>query len=117
MFEMIFQALIYFLAIYGTFVLAVEIVNRLLSMGIPDNSNARMVILVKNLEDKIEGIIRLLFLGQFLRKTGIKRRLAVVDMGSTDKTTDILNKLKKDYEYMDVFVVDEKSKVFSGFSD
>jgi hypothetical protein len=41
-------------------------------------------------------------------------KLAVVDLGSEDDTIKILEKLRYDYQYMDIYKDWNKDEVFSG---
>ena len=74
-----------------------------------------MVLIVKNQEEVIEGIIRNLSSADILRKAMTTEKLTILDMSSSDKTLEILNKLKSDYEYFDILEEDEKESIFAGF--
>ena len=105
----------YLLAVYGAFTLIITICNSIRQRLDNDNCNVKVVLIVKNQEETIEGIIRNLFSADILRKAMTTEKLTVVDMGSSDKTPTILGKLKKDYESFEILEEDEKGRIFSCF--
>jgi len=115
--EIIFQFITYVLAIYGLINLVVNISDLFYKKSYSKNIKIKAVLFVKNCEDVIEGVIRNIFIGDFLRKIMSSGSLTVVDMGSTDKTLDILQRIERDYDTVDVLKESEKEKVFDFFSE
>jgi len=105
----------YLLAVYGAIALIFAICNSIKQRLCNDNSSIKMVLIVKNQEEVIEGIIRNLSSADILRKAMTTEKLTILDMSSSDKTLEILNKLKSDYEYFDILEEDEKESIFAGF--
>jgi len=114
MLKTIIDFFVYLLAVYGVLSLIINIIDSVHPGSGLRSSGVKMVLLVKNQEETIEGIIRSMFMGDFLRKIGSGHMLTVLDMGSKDKTPVILEKLKKQYESMEVLMAEEKEKVFEG---
>lgn len=81
-----------------------------------ENSLVKMVLLVKNQEETIEGIVRNVYIGNVMRKIMSENRMTIIDMGSEDKTVEILVKLKKDYEFFDLLNENEKETIFDSFN-
>ena len=117
MFEDLFCITIYFFTIYGILSLIISAVNSIRQRGKIGNPRIKLVLIMKNQEDTVEGIVRNILSGNFSRGTMPEVRLTVVDLGSTDKTYDILVKLKRDYEYMDVLSNDERERIFTYFDE
>jgi hypothetical protein len=116
MLEQIFRFLYHVLAIYGLFCLIVGAFGYIYKKVNIKGCKIQMVLLVKDAERCIEGIIRNIFMGDFLRKLVLDGRLTVIDLGSEDKTRDILYRLKDEYMCMEIVEEDEKGKVLDGFS-
>lgn len=72
-------------------------INLLKSRFIFDDVNMKVVFIVKDNEEVIEDIVRSVMLCDFTSKNVLSKNLFVLDMGSKDKTMDILKKLEKDY--------------------
>jgi len=116
MLKIVFDFLFYTLAIYGALSLIISFVGLAGQKEVDGKHKVRMILMVKNAEEVIEGIVRNVFLGGILRKLMCNGRLTVMDMGSSDRTADILNKLKHEYGYIDILDESEKEKVFNVFS-
>jgi glycosyltransferase involved in cell wall biosynthesis len=75
-----------------------------------DHEGSRLVLLVKNKEDSIEGILHIL-----MNSTdGFFEELIVADMGSDDETLKILLKLSEKYGNLKILSEKEKEKIFCG---
>ncbi|WP_010681203.1 hypothetical protein [Acetivibrio cellulolyticus] len=81
------------------------------------NSMVKLVLIVKNQGDVIEGVLRNILPRDFIRKLMPGGRLIVLDMGSKDDTMDILRKLEKDYECLQVLKKSEKETLFKYFEE
>ena len=115
--ELIFQFITYVLAIYGLINLVVNLSDLFYKKSYSKDIKIKAVLFVKNCEDVIEGVIRNIFFGDFLRKVMSNGNLTIVDMGSKDKTLDILERMKQDYDTLDVLKECEKEKVFNFFNE
>ena len=110
-----FDVLICLLAAYGALSLAISIFNTACQRFISENTSMKIILMVKNQAETIEGVVRDIFTGDFSRKVMSGNKLTVVDMGSMDETVEILRKLKDDYEYLEVVTSEEKDKIFTYF--
>lgn len=115
MWKIILQILVYLLAVYGALALSFIVFNSISQRTKPERFKLKLVLLVKDREDSIEWVVRNVFSGSTLRKTMSENKFTVLDMGSTDETWKILNKLKGDYEQMELLNIGEKEKIFEGF--
>jgi hypothetical protein len=113
MLQVLLDILIYTLAAFGIIVLMVGVLKNIFNRFKVDNPKIRLVLVVKDQEDHIEGVIKSIFTKDILFGTMPGNRLVVLDMGSKDETLTILEKLKKDFEYIDILRVEEKEKIFS----
>ena len=109
--------LICLLASYGALSLIIGVANSIYGRTKGRDSKIRLVLVIKNQAEAIEGIIRNIFNGDVLGKAMSDGCLMVVDMGSTDETMSILMKLRDDYECIDIFKQDEKEKIFESFEE
>ena len=92
-------------------------------VDLPQRENMRVVLIVKDQEEFIEGVIRSFYMNRafenklsrqvdFCYRIDGDNGFIVVDMGSADKTLDILQKLKNTYGSLEVLSVDEKDRIF-----
>lgn len=113
--ESILKYIIYLLAVYGAITLILSILGAVHGKMTAEAAKVRLVLFVKNVEEYVEYIIRDAIKYDFPEKVMSGDNLTVVDMNSTDDTLKILQKLKKDYECIDILSAGEKEDVFSGF--
>jgi hypothetical protein len=113
--EILSKILLYFLASYGVLVLFMTIIDSIRQRAYEENSKVRVALLVQNQEETIEGIIRNIYISDMLRKVMSNNKIAIVDMGSKDKTVEILSKLKNDYQFFDILDINKKYKIFEEF--
>ena len=96
------QALFWFFAITGMFSLIVDSVNFFCS-SLNQREKARVVLTVKNRQDSVESQIRSI-VWQYLHKNSIAGvpEIIVVDLGSTDDTPKILERIANDYSFVHI---------------
>ena len=100
MLDFILFGILWTLAIYGF----IEIVKTIYFNAIHTNLQTKgiyLIIAVKNQEEKIEGNLRSILFRFIYGKEENINNIIVTDLGSTDKTPEILEKLEKDYEVME----------------
>ncbi|MCX7841758.1 MAG: hypothetical protein N2489_01620 [Clostridia bacterium] len=112
----ILNVFLYLLAGYGAAALLMAIITSIRRRVCTENANVKLIVMVKNGEEVIEGIVRNIFLGDFLRKIMVCGKLTVLDMGSEDSTLEILKRLEKEYGDMEVLEKNQKNEVFTYFS-
>lgn len=115
MLNSILEILIYLLAAYGALALSYIAVNSVLQKSKTEKSNVKLVLMLKDREEAVEGIVRNMLSGSLLRKVVNDGRVTVLDMGSKDETWLILSKLKSDYEQLELIKSSDKEKIFDGF--
>ena len=81
------------------------------------NSQVKLVLIVRNQGETIEGVLRNVLPRDFIRKLMPGGKLHVLDMDSDDDTLDILRKLEKDYECLEVLRKSEKDALFRCFEE
>ncbi|MBO5478382.1 MAG: hypothetical protein J6A04_01485 [Clostridia bacterium] len=101
MWDFIYAALIWTLALYGLFEIIKNIIyicsyTKLQSDGI------YMIIAVKNQEKKIEGFMRSILFRILYGKEEYIKDIIVADLDSQDETKQILNRMKQDYKMLKV---------------
>ena len=97
----IVNAIIWTLAIYGL----LEIIKNIIFTYTYTNLKADgiyMIIAVKNQENKIEVFLRSILFRILYGKDEYIRNVIVTDLNSKDNTKEILDKLSKDYKYIEV---------------
>jgi len=93
----IINSILWTLALYGLF----ELIKQIIYMCTYTKLRADgtyLIIAVKNQEEKIEGFLRSSLFKIFYGKEEYIKDIIVTDLGSTDKTKDILNKLSIEYD-------------------
>jgi hypothetical protein len=108
------QIFVYLLAVYGAIALVICIASSVAKIARDEKPGMKMVLVVKNQGDCIEGTVKNLLSSNFLGKTIPAKTLTVVDMGSTDDTGRILELLKNDYEFLDVKNQEDRDSIFEG---
>jgi hypothetical protein len=111
----IFYAIMYIFALYGFISIALTIVRRFYHNIRLKNANIRLVLIAKDQEEIIEGVIRSIFQGGILESLTQDNTLYIVDMGSTDRTADILQRLKETYQNMEALTIENKEQIFYDF--
>lgn len=117
MIKSIFEILLCILASYGIISLVHEIFTSIRNKIDYSNSRVKLVLIVKNQGEVIEGVLRNALSRDFLRKLIPEGRLTILDMGSKDDTLDILRKLEADYECIDVLKRNEMDSLFKCFDE
>ncbi len=102
------------LAVYGGLALIIGVLEGVRFGPHSRCENVKLILVVKDAGDNIEWIVRSAFKNDFQGKALSGNSLAVVDMGSSDDTFKILEKLKQEYQYIDIYTIDQKDKAFFG---
>jgi hypothetical protein len=110
-----FYLIIYIFALYGVLSIVSITVKRFCYNIKLKSSDTRIVLLVKNKEDVIEGIIKSIFKGEVLKNLIWDNSIYVVDMGSKDATVNILKKLKKIYTGLETLEIKDRENIFHDF--
>ena len=117
MLRIVFEIILCIFATYGFISLTHELVPSIRQKSHYKNSMVKLVLVVKNQGEVIEGVLRNLVSRDFIRKLMPGGRLIILDMGSKDDTLDILRKLEKDYECLEVLKRSEKDNIFTHFEE
>ncbi|MDQ2085111.1 hypothetical protein RBH29_01500 [Herbivorax sp. ANBcel31] len=115
--EKVFEIVMFILATYGFVTLIHDLAVTIKNKSKYKNSMIKLVLIVKNQGDAIEGVLRNVLPRNFIRKLMPEGRLIVLDMGSKDDTLEILEKLEKDYECLEVLKKSEKDTIFNTFEE
>lgn len=112
------MAFFFIAAYYGLYCL-IELIDVKFSIRVDSKSeiyNHMLTLMVKNAENEIEYTIRKL---RHLSLSGMKNgiKIVVIDMGSTDNTLEILEKISQQNEDIEVLKFDEKHRIFEIFSN
>lgn len=97
----------WYLLIVAVLVVAfVFLYRRLLTFGkgLYHHKASHLVIITNNSQQSIEWLIRSYHMANHLRADGLKKgRITCLDMGSSDDTISIIERLKQKYDHLDVF--------------
>lgn len=97
----LFYVLLYFFACIGVIQVVASIYTSMRARTIP-KKDITIVMAVKNQQDTVEGQVRSLVSNCVnMLEYGFQPHIIVVDMGSYDQTTDVLNKLVNDCEFLE----------------
>lgn len=94
--ETFVTVLIWTLAFYGLFEIVRSIINICICTKL-HTDGIYLIVATKNQENCIEGFLRNLMFKLIYGKEEIIKNILVVDLNSTDKTKDIIEKLQNDY--------------------
>lgn len=98
-----FDAVIWFFAIFGVIQFCKYIMESIFEFFRKKEEDQLIVITVKNQQDHIEGILRSVVWKSLNHKRGRQvPNILVVDLGSTDDTYTILERLCKEYQFLAV---------------
>lgn len=111
----LFPIFVYALAAIGAVALIMNIINSICRRFNPENTGIQMVLLVKNQQETIEGVIRNLMTCEISKKLMSSNKVTVLDMGSTDETLEILKRLYDDSQYFELLDNSQKDEVFHCF--
>lgn len=107
---MILQVIVWILAIYGFIEIVISVVNSIIFVK-NNIKDAYILIIVKNQEDTIEGIIRsIIFKNIYNKNENVFDNIIVADMGSTDNTLNILKRLSEEYSFLKVISCDNSNE-------
>ena len=101
MLDFILSFILWTLALYGLF----EIIKNIIYIFTYTNLKADgiyLIVAVKNQEEKIEGFLRSILFRFLYGKEEYIKDIIVADLDSKDGTSEILNKIEKDYECVKV---------------
>lgn len=93
----IINSILWTLALYGLFELIKQIIYIYTYTNLKEDG-IYIIIAVKNQEEKIEGFLRSSLFKIFYGKEEYIKDIIVTDLGSTDKTKEIVNKIGNDHE-------------------
>jgi len=114
MFEILLISIFTFFAFYGLVHIITEIVAFIARKNVYDMIKSHTVITVKDRENDIEGIIRAAaWEQQRIANCGTVPEIYAVDLGSCDKTFEILQKLSLEYDFLTALRNDEYIEVFT----
>lgn len=116
MWDFILNGVFWILALYGLF----EIIKNIIYICTYTNLKADgiyIIIATKNQENKIEGFLRTILFRIMYGKEDCVKDVIVADLGSTDDTVKILNKLSKDYNEIKVLNWKECKEVIDSIKE
>jgi|LSQX01.3.fsa_nt_gb hypothetical protein len=114
MFDILLKSFVAFLVVYTIIHIIINMYKsaRILLKRSNKNEGVYIVITVKDQEETIEGRIRsIVWKGLNNPYCGVTPNVLVVDMGSTDDTLEILNRLRNEYDFMKVTNKEEYAKI------
>ena len=93
----IINSILWTLALYGLFELVKQIINMITYTNLKADG-IYIIIGVKNQEEQIEGFLRSSLFKILYGKEEYIKDIIVADLGSVDKTKDIINKMSFEYD-------------------
>ncbi len=112
LFDLIPEILLYLFAVYGMLSLIISAIESITKRKNIKNPGVKLVILLKNQQDTVEGVIRTILAAETSRDIVSDGKLYIVDMGSQDETLKILKKLKRNYDMIEIFDMNDKELIF-----
>lgn len=106
----------YLLAAYGLICLLMTLVQSFGFFLKPARSRVKLVLLMKNQENTVEGIVRSVISDDIMKKLMSDGELVIIDLGSSDKTFEMLEMLQKEYECVSAVRGEDRDKILNVFS-
>jgi hypothetical protein len=103
------------MAAYGVITLIISMLGAFKRRINMQNAKVKLVLIVKNVEEHAEYIVRTVIKEEFASKVMSGSNIAIIDMSSTDSTLNILSRLENDYECLDLLNQDERNRIFDDF--
>ncbi len=97
----IINSLLWTFALYGLFEFVRQIINLCTYINLKEDG-IYIIIAVKNQEEKIEGFLRSSLFRILYGKEDNVKDIIITDLGSTDNTKEIINRMSIDYECVKV---------------
>lgn len=107
--------IVYLFAIYGALMLILSILGTIRARLHLKDSKLKLVLVVKNAGEYIEYIVRDMAKRVLADRAFPVDSLTVVDMNSEDETRNILEKLRNDFDFIELLSEKEKEKTFCNF--
>ncbi|HHV59484.1 MAG TPA: hypothetical protein GXX49_04165 [Clostridiaceae bacterium] len=114
MLNIIGQFVTYLFAIYGFLSLVYLIAREFIKPDFED-TGIKLVIIEKNQENRIEGIINNVITGDLVKRLVARGKVTVLDMGSEDGTLEILKKLKEKHNVIELLEESNRHAIFEDF--
>lgn len=116
MLEFVMNTIFWTLALYGFF----EIIKNIIYISTYTKFKSEgiyLIIAVKNQEDKIEGFLRSSMFKILYGKEDYLKNIIVADLKSTDDTKEIVKRLSKEYEEINVVSWKDCKDIFDNIND
>ena len=101
MLNFITNAIIWVLALYGLIEI-IKTIYYVCTYTKLESDGIYFIIAVKNQEEKIEGFMRSILFRILYGKEEYIKNVIITDLGSTDRTKEIVKKLESDYKFVNV---------------
>ncbi len=100
----LFQIIFYSFAIYGFLCVLIKIYDHIKIKNLFNSNDSifKVVLIIKNQENIIEGVIRNMIISDFNRLISLSKGLTIIDFDSTDKSFEIITKLSKQHKFLNV---------------
>lgn len=112
----IINSILWTLSLYGLFELIKQIVNIITYTNLRADG-IYIIIGVKNQEEKIEGFLRSSLFKILYGKEEYLKNIIIADLGSTDKTKEIINKMSLDYDCVKIVNWNECKEIIDNIQD
>lgn len=101
MFGVILKTFITFFAIYGALALVSEVAKSVFCPSPTFDDDVFVILKVCNQQEKLESVVRgIIWKNLTLSNGGYVPNIVIVDMGSTDETAQIAQRLSMDYSFI-----------------
>lgn len=110
----VMNVVIYLLAVYGALSIIISIGNIVFTERCTNLKNARLVLMVKDCGQAVEGVVEYILKEGVLKKARVEDVLTIVDLGSTDDTQAVLAKLQEMHECLSLVEYKDREQIFKG---
>jgi len=111
----VLECITYILAVYGLIILVFGAAQHIRCRIKGNRPLVRVVIFVRNAEEQIEYIVRTAVKKEYAALALSDRKLAVVDMDSTDNTFLLLERLQRSFPSIEIMKADNVGELLSEF--
>ena len=103
-------------AVYGFISLIGKYMSKSVKITNDETDRPYMVMTVKNRQDDIEGIVRMVAWQISSERCSAARELIIVDSGSEDDTFEILSRLETEYDFIHIMTKERYIDMLNGIS-
>jgi hypothetical protein len=111
-FMTVLKFILFLFAVYGLITLIFSLIEMIPARPAHKFGKYKLVLLTKNSQDNIEFAVSNILKNKLVGWLDLDKSLTVVDMGSTDETFEVLKRMERNSENLNVVEFKQREKIF-----